>query len=333
MGAWATPIPFNMDEKEQNALSIMLRLGCMRVLTADQRQHHKEYCQKYYIRNREKLLARSVDYGKNHYRRNRQRILARHRKYYEANKDKKRLYDQQRRRDCAERLRDIQRRYYLNHRQQILARQKQYYQNNPEALRLRKEANREYQQTHRQQTREKAKRYRQRHLEAERIRVKLSARRWRKHHPDRMRDSNRKHRLKHPEAIKERARRYYVTNRVKIHKVQREQYRNNPNIRLSRQLPNRLRSALHSQSKTASALQLLGCSIHQLKRHLESLFKPGMNWDNYGKGWHIDHRRPVSRFDLRDPEQQKACFHWTNLQPLWAMENIRKSNKYEIATS
>ena len=49
-----------------------------------------------------------------------------------------------------------------------------------------------------------------------------------------------------------------------------------------------------------------------------------MTWDNYGK-WHVDHIIPVSRFDLTDPEQQKICFHFTNLQPLWGGENIGKS--------
>ena len=54
-----------------------------------------------------------------------------------------------------------------------------------------------------------------------------------------------------------------------------------------------------------------------------------MSWKNHGlNGWHIDHIKPVSKYNLLDPEEQKKCFHYTNLQPLWAIENIRKSNKY-----
>ena len=60
--------------------------------------------------------------------------------------------------------------------------------------------------------------------------------------------------------------------------------------------------------------------------YLQGKFKEGMHWNNLGK-WHIDHIRPCASFDLTDPEQQKQCFHYTNLQPLWAAENIRKGAK------
>lgn len=78
-------------------------------------------------------------------------------------------------------------------------------------------------------------------------------------------------------------------------------------------------------TKSQSSLALLGCTIAEARAHLEAQFQPGMNWNNYGKhGWHIDHIRPCARFDLTDPEQQRQCFHYTNLQPLWAAENISK---------
>ena len=63
--------------------------------------------------------------------------------------------------------------------------------------------------------------------------------------------------------------------------------------------------------------------MDQLRKHLEQLFKPGMAWDNYGL-WHIDHKKPCASFNLSDTAQQKACFHHTNLQPLWANANLRK---------
>lgn len=71
---------------------------------------------------------------------------------------------------------------------------------------------------------------------------------------------------------------------------------------------------------------LLGCSAKELRRHLESQFKPWMNWGNYGR-WHIDHIQPCASFDLTDPKQQEICFHYTNLQPLEAKKNIRKRAK------
>ena len=67
----------------------------------------------------------------------------------------------------------------------------------------------------------------------------------------------------------------------------------------------------------------MGCSIEFLKEYLEKQFKSGMNWDNYGE-WHVDHIIPCVSFDLSDPEQQKKCFYYTNLQPLWAIENLEK---------
>jgi hypothetical protein len=75
-------------------------------------------------------------------------------------------------------------------------------------------------------------------------------------------------------------------------------------------------------------VDIIGCSIDELKHHLESKFTEGMSWDNYGlTGWHIDHIIPCASFDLSNPEEQKKCFHYTNLQPLWAKDNQRKGDK------
>ena len=75
-------------------------------------------------------------------------------------------------------------------------------------------------------------------------------------------------------------------------------------------------------------MELLGCSIEKLWEHLESKFQPGMTRENHGK-WHIDHIRPCISFNLTDLEQQKICFHYTNLQPLWAEDNLKKGAKYD----
>ena len=75
-------------------------------------------------------------------------------------------------------------------------------------------------------------------------------------------------------------------------------------------------------------MKLVGCSIEKLKQHLESQFKEGMTFSNYGK-WHIDHIRPCTSFDLSKLDEQYKCFHYTNLQPLWAEENLRKSSSYD----
>ncbi len=72
--------------------------------------------------------------------------------------------------------------------------------------------------------------------------------------------------------------------------------------------------------------QLLGCDMQFLKRHLSSKWTEGMSWENYGK-WHIDHIIPCAEFDLTNQDQRNKCFHYSNLQPLWARDNHMKSDK------
>lgn len=102
-------------------------------------------------------------------------------------------------------------------------------------------------------------------------------------------------------------------------------YNTDVNFRLKACLRTRLRFALKGNTKPEATLNLLGCTVEELKKHLEEQFLPGMTWDNWTtNGWHIDHVQPLSAFDLLDPEQLKKACHYTNLQPLWAEDNIRK---------
>lgn len=90
----------------------------------------------------------------------------------------------------------------------------------------------------------------------------------------------------------------------------------------------RVYDALKHGYKSDRTEKLIGITIKELKVYLEKQFKPGMTWDNYGYyGWHLDHRIPLSSFDLTKAEEQKKAFHYTNLQPLWAKENMRKHSK------
>lgn len=87
----------------------------------------------------------------------------------------------------------------------------------------------------------------------------------------------------------------------------------------------RMRKRLQRLAKGSGnrTIEFLGCSVDHFRQHLEAQFLPGMSWDNR-PDWHIDHIRPLSSFDLSDPEQFKAVSHYTNLQPLWAIDNLRK---------
>ena len=99
-------------------------------------------------------------------------------------------------------------------------------------------------------------------------------------------------------------------------------------------LRNRLQTRLHhflgkaGKSKALSFAEYVGCSAEDLAKHLEGKFSDGMSWDNRGE-WHIDHIRPCASFDLTDPAQQRECFHYSNLQPLWAADNLRKSDTWQ----
>ncbi len=100
-------------------------------------------------------------------------------------------------------------------------------------------------------------------------------------------------------------------------------YHSDIQFRLSKVLRSRTSLALKKNQKTGSAIRDLGCSISELKPYLENQFQPGMSWENYGE-WHIDHIMPLSSFDLTDRKQFKKACHFTNLQPLWAEDNIAK---------
>ncbi len=105
---------------------------------------------------------------------------------------------------------------------------------------------------------------------------------------------------------------------------------NRPQTKIAKNLRGRIRHALQKDgmNKSTSTTELLGCSIEFCRDHLASQFTDNMDWDNYGK-WHIDHIRPCASFDLADAEQQRVCFHYTNLQPLWAKDNMSKGDKWE----
>jgi len=126
---------------------------------------------------------------------------------------------------------------------------------------------------------------------------------------------------------------YRNANRAKVREWDRTRYRNkmdsDTSFKVKRNLRPRIYSALRGFNKSEKTAILLGCSIGQLKTHIESQFKNGMSWDNYGE-WHVDHIRPCASFDLADPGQQKQCFHCSNLQPLWAKENISKGPKWAV---
>ena len=154
-----------------------------------------------------------------------------------------------------------------------------------------------------------------------------------------------KYRTEHQEDILKTTKKYCLINREKIlknkkkyrkaHKEEIDNYRKkyeyrkrkiDVNFRIKHNLRNRILKIFKNINRSKSTGKLVGCSIEFLKQYLEKQFKPGMSWSNYGK-WHVDHKIPCCTFNLSKPSEQKKCFHYTNLQPLWAEENLKKARK------
>ena len=121
-------------------------------------------------------------------------------------------------------------------------------------------------------------------------------------------------------AIKRRKRRDYKDWRSRY---MRERYNNDVQFRLSRLIIGRLNKMLRGIYTSQSLIEYLGCSLNELKQHLEAQFESGMSWENHGE-WHINHIIPLASADLTNPEELAQVCHYSNLQPLWADENIRK---------
>ena len=198
------------------------------------------------------------------------------------------------------------------------------------------------------------KQYRLLHKEEIRIKKNLYMKNYRKTHKKECNERDRLYRLNHKNQIKaykenhkeelkeynkQYDKKYYQEHKEKIlnqvTKYQNNKLKTDINYKIIQRLRKRVWAVLKENSKSESTLKLLGCSVEELKQHLEKQFKPGMYWDNYGTGWndrgmkqwHIDHIIPCASFDLSKAEEQLKCFNYINLQPLWAKENFEKHDK------
>ena len=131
-----------------------------------------------------------------------------------------------------------------------------------------------------------------------------------------------------------RRRRRRATKKEQINLKNREwtnkKLKEDPNFKLAHLLRSRLTKAINRRQKTGSAVDDLGCSVAELRIHLESKFQPGMNWENWGHGegkWNIDHIMPLAAFDLTNRQHLVLACYYLNLRPLWHIENMKKGKK------
>lgn len=276
-----------------------------------------------------------------------------------ANSEKKEKARERNKR-YRERHPDVGRLYYLANRDRILQKCKKYRQENLEAKR---QKNREYYSSHREKIlawnkspagRASQKRRRQKiagdpaMLKEKQEKDRMYSKRYRQRHPERRKQSTKKYRESNKHKEKDARLRRIARDADGYRKVAAERSRRtrkrfsekhgisysaararaDKEFALMKSIRNRVDLAIkrYGVTKKDRTLVLVGCSVSELVKHIESRFVSGMSWDNRGK-WHLDHVIPVSAFDLNDPCQQEAAFHYTNLQPLWARDNLSKKDK------
>ena len=172
------------------------------------------------------------------------------------------------------------------------------------------------------------------------------SREWYAANKDRILERQREHRAANPEVyiaraaaayerdkekILERNKLYREQNKEKIAEAARKKYLEGKLSKadsfIALKLRDRFKKALKRCYKGGSAIADLGCSIPEFKAHIEKQFTEGMSWDNHGE-WHLDHIKSLASFDLSNADEAKAACHYTNYQPLWALDNQRKGRGF-----
>lgn len=152
------------------------------------------------------------------------------------------------------------------------------------------------------------------------------------------------YRTENADKIKARCKNYYEKNK-EAHKARAKRFKDsNPEwhstyakVRRKTDIQFKLQDVIRRRLRTSlgvikggitNLLKTKGSTAYEIQIHLESLFKEGMTWNNHGE-WHVDHVKPLKLFDLTDPEEVLKATHYSNLQPLWASENLKKGSRYD----
>lgn len=207
------------------------------------------------------------------------------------------------------------RRWWVRHREALNEKKRQYCLANPERVKAKNAA---YYVKNREIVKERVRQYSQKNSDAIKARERIL-------HRQQLAAETPEQRERRRAYHREWARVDRAKNPEKYHSKIRKRRAEDPQFVMMCRLRCRLSDALRvvNSTKSATTIQLLGCTPDFLMKHIESLFSKGMTWDNR-KLWHLDHIRPLVQFDLLDPAQQRECFHYTNLRPIWWFENLEK---------
>ena len=195
------------------------------------------------------------------------------------------------------------------------------HQYNVEVAESRTEYNKQYWQDTKEEQSEKSKKWR----EANPEKVKEGMKRWLEENKEHKKQKDKEYREAHKDQYRETQRKWYRENYKKLKEEGGEKFIAH---KLKSNMGRRIREIL-GQDKSERCVDYVGCSIEELRSHLETTFKEDMTWENYGSEWHIDHRLPCASFNMLDENERMACFYYKNLQALWAAENIRKKDSYD----
>lgn len=231
------------------------------------------------------------------------------------------------------RNKEYKRKYYLKNKEKLAKEKKIYYQENKEKWILSPEEKiemnsrrREFYKNNREAKRKKMNVYQDTFYKKNKVRINSEARKRRKNFPEESKAYSKKVYARHKEKKAAYRKKNAERDRPKNQERERARYKNDIQFRLSILLRKRLYGAIKFKSKKGSAVKLLGMPVQDFIKYFENLFQPGMSWDNKGE-WHIDHRIPLASFNLEDAEELAKACHYTNLQPLWALDNIKKGAK------
>jgi hypothetical protein len=237
------------------------------------------------------------------------------RKWAKDNPEKNNARTKKRAKDHPEAIRKQNKVHYQKNAETIKARANKYYYDNIDAV---KEKTKKYREDNPEVIRQRKKDWHEKNAED----INAKAKERYREDPD-----------KFKKAVSERRNRDLDKAHEK-EKIRYDKRKDDPEFRIPRLLRTRLNHALDGKIKVASAVLDLGCSISEFKVYLERKFYVNpktnqmMTWDDRGRyGWHLDHIVPLSYFDLKDREQAKIACHYTNIQPLWAEDNLKKGNK------
>ena len=218
-----------------------------------------------------------------------------------------------------QKIKEYKTKYYILNKEKISQYSKEWYSKNKE--RKNKKSKERY-----LKNKEIVSKQRKEYYLINKERVKEKSKEWYSKNKEKRNKKAKEWILKNKEKHRQLMKKWFSKNKEYIREKNRKRRKTDSTFRMISNIRRRILLALKGKNKSNNTMKLLGADFEQVWKHLELTFKPGMTRENHGL-WHIDHIIPCASFDLSKPEEQAKCFHYTNLQALWAHENLSKGNK------